>query len=468
MSQELWAHQRDGVERALLNNGCFGFMFEVGTGKTLTAITVCRSLFNKHSRVLTTLIISPLITLQNWKREWLAGSTLKEHQIVVLEGTGAQKARKAFDIREPSVIIINYESLQNEFVLKAIQQCNPDILIVDESHNCKNPSASRTKSVHLLARQIRYRMILSGTPILKSTMDIWAQHYIIDLGKTFGDSFFRFKLCYFYDKNANMPKHKHFPDWQPRPEKKKQLEDLLAERTMSVRKSDCLDLPPLIRQKVFIEIEKEQKKHYLQMKELFVTYINDRACVASLAITKALRMMQILSGHMPLDDGSCKIFEDTPRVKALAELLSDLGPYHKIIVWAVFKEDYKVIANVCKKLSLPYVELHGEVLVKDKFTNVDTFNKDPDCRVLIGNPGSGGVGVNLTASSVSIYYSRNFSLSSDLQSEARNYRAGSEIHKTITRIDIIAKDTMDEHVLEALHTKKEVGLATLKDWCSES
>lgn len=462
----LWEHQKKGVELAL-QKGSFGFLFDVGTGKTKTTIYTCRQLYNKYGSVLTTLIICPLIVKENWKNEWVKNSNLKPEQILVLTGSGEKKIRQLYSMRGPSVIITNYESLLNEKLYKAIGQLSPEILIVDESQRCKNPTSKRTKFVHMFAKKMRHRFILSGTPVLKNEMDIWAQAFIIDQGKSFGDNFFKFKLKYFIDKNAGMPKQSYFPNWVIRKERKEELQSLLANMTLSVKKEDCLDLPPFTRQTVHVELEKEQKKHYLQMKELFITYIQDKACVATLAITKGLRLQQIISGHMPMDDGSIITFEKTSREIALQELLEDLCPYHKVIVWAVFREDYRIIKRVCNTLSLPFVELHGEVPNKEKFENMDKFNTDESIRVLIGHPQSGGIGVNLIAASYSIYYSRNFSLENDLQSEARNYRAGSEIHKSITRIDIVAKDTLDEAVLSSLQNKKDIGAEVLRAWVLE-
>jgi SNF2 family DNA or RNA helicase len=110
------------------------------------------------------------------------------------------------------------------------------------------------------------------------------------------------------------------------------------------------------------------------------------------------------------------------------------------------------------------VEAHGDVSDKEKMESVSKFNNNSDYRVFIGHPISLGVGINLVAASYCIYYSRNFSLEADIQSEARNYRGGSEIHDKITRIDIIAKDTLDELILQALENKMKISEELLKDW----
>jgi SNF2 family DNA or RNA helicase len=126
-------------------------------------------------------------------------------------------------------------------------------------------------------------------------------------------------------------------------------------------------------------------------------------------------------------------------------------------VWAVFKENYAAIRQVCNDLELQFVEVHGDVSAKAKQDAVKRFDSDPACRVLVGHPGSGGIGVNLVAASYSIFYSRGFSLEFDLQAEARNFRGGSERHETIVRIDLVAPGTIDEQVMQALAAKQAVG-----------
>lgn len=102
-------------------------------------------------------------------------------------------------------------------------------------------------------------------------------------------------------------------------------------------------------------------------------------------------------------------------------------------------------------MELNYTELHGDV--KDKSMHITKFKEDPNTRFMIAHPGSGGVGVNLYEASYSIYYSKNFNLEYDLQSEARNYRKGSEMHEKITRIDLVCPGTIDERITEALEGK---------------
>ena len=132
-------------------------------------------------------------------------------------------------------------------------------------------------------------------------------------------------------------------------------------------------------------------------------------------------------------------------------------------MWAVFKENYNDIREICETLKLDYVEVHGSIKHADKMASVDRFNTVDSCRVFIGHPRSGGIGINLVASDVSIFYSRDFSLENDIQAEARNYRGGSEQHEKVTRIDLVTPGTLDEKVMESLASKKNIGYKVLRD-----
>jgi len=177
-------------------------------------------------------------------------------------------------------------------------------------------------------------------------------------------------------------------------------------------------------------------------------------------------LMQIASGYIKLEDGTEISLGPTPKTEALRELLEQLTPGHKLLVWAVWRENYAQIRKVCQDLSIPFVEITGDVSSKAKDEAVERFNTDENVRVLIGNPGAGGIGINLVVASYCIFYSRNFSLEHSIQAEARNHRAGSEIHTKVTRIDLVTEGTIDEIVTEKLGQKIKISdkvLSSIKE-----
>jgi SNF2 family DNA or RNA helicase len=139
----------------------------------------------------------------------------------------------------------------------------------------------------------------------------------------------------------------------------------------------------------------------------------------------------------------------------LMEALEDLEG-HKVIVWACFRENYAMIAEALEKAGMQYAFLYGGMSDKERQLNLDLFCKDPNVNVLIANQKSAGLGINLVESDYSLYFSRNFSLEEDLQSEARNYRGGSEMHEKVTRVDLVCPHTIDSLVLKALLSKQNM------------
>lgn len=471
-----WAHQMAAIEKAG-DRDSLALLFEMGTGKTSTAINIYRQKCLKEKAALRALVLCPLIVIENWKREFQIHSRLPASFIVPLKGSKKDRERQIDvngwknDCIQAKIFVTNFEALQMDSVFLKLSQWRPEFLIVDESHKCKDPQTKRTKAVIRLADNADYRLILTGTPILNSAMDLYAQYRILDRGDTFGRNYFSFRARYFVDKNTNMSRHSYFPKWEVRAGSLEEMHENIKESSVRVEKSQCLDLPPLLKQTIYVPLSATQRKHYEEMKRDFITFIKGDACVAQLAITKALRLLQITSGFMNVEAAEGKFesvdISDNKRKEALSELLQDITTHSKCIVWAVFKQNYEAIRGVCLDLDIDFVEVHGGISPNLKQENVDRFNTDPKCKVLIGHPGSGGIGINLVAASYSIFYSRSFSLEQDLQAEARNYRGGSEIHAKITRIDLVAPDTIDELVLKRLASKLEIGEKVLREMADQ-
>lgn len=439
----------------------------MGTGKTGATVNILRGRFNEYQKHLKVLILSPQVTLFNWADEITMHSYIKQDRVVVLHKQGSAGKLKQLDkaiintVDKGKILIVNYEALISEKLFDVLMEWGPDILVCDEAHFVKNHKAKRSKKVAKLADQAAHTYNLTGTPILNNITDIFMQYRILDGGQTFGKDFFVFQRKYMVDKNdAWKGRSGYFPDWQPRQEKFEELQEKIYAKAIRVTKAECLDLPPLIKKTVRIELSTKQRKYYKEMYRDFVTMVQEEnktgVVVAQLAITKALRLQQIVTGYVIDDEGKDIEIADNPRLLAVKELLHSLHAKHKVIVWCSFKYNYKQIAKVCDGLGIEYGFLTGEMNLKGKKDAMDRFNSDPKCRVIIANRRAGGIGVNLVAASYSIVFSRNFNLSDELQSEARNYRGGSEIHDRVVKIDLVANDTIDEVVLEALQNKQSI------------
>lgn len=466
-SQPLWSHQIRAKELAKNNGGNLALFADPGTGKTRTAIEILRERMNQERRLLKVLVFTPPIVVSNFRAEWLRFSKIPPNQVVALTGSAVRRL-KAFQAGG-SIFVTNYEALLMPDLYQAMLAWAPDAVIWDEAHKLKDRKSKRSKAADLLSNprtQTPQKILLTGSPVLKDEQDLFHQFLILDGGKTFGANFFAFQARYFRDRNAGMPKQKYFPNWEIMTAKKDgfdahaAMSALMEGRALYVKKSECLDLPPYIQTTVKVPLAPTQARLYKEMKQDLITYLGDDACVATLAMTKALRLMQIASGYLKTIEGEeipLVTAGLTPKQEALQELLEQITPTGKVLVWACWKQNYAQIREVCDRLGIGYVEVHGDITGAQKDKNVARFKTDDSVRVFLGHPGSGGIGINLVEASYSIFFSRTFSLEHSIQAEARNYRAGSERHTSITRYDLIAEETIEEIVLNSLASKIEIG-----------
>lgn len=463
-------HQLEVIEKTKEANH-YALFWEVGTGKTYGVINIVRAKYYSAARLKRTIVLAPISTLYGWKNEWLKFSTVKENKIEVITNSGKKRIEQlenamfSKEERNDKIIILNYDAFVNSEVLNLILKWHPEIMIGDESHLLKSGKTKRTKAVIKISDLIRtYNgniYLLTGTPILNSPIDIFWQFVILDGGETFSRNFIAFRQKYFKDKNAPFAGKKgYWPNWVVQEKKLPEITELIYKKASRVTKDICLDLPPLVKEIRHSSLGPQQKKLYGEMERDFITFLQVQEeitpIVAEFAMTKALRLLQICSGFVKDADGNEFVLEKVPKLEILKELLEDITPNHKVIIWCSFIQNYKMIASLCKKLKIKSVMLTGQQSTKEKQEAIDSFQEDQEVRVMIANRKAGGTGITLTAASYSIIYSRDVSLANEIQSEARNYRKGSEVHEKITKIDLITPDTVEEKVLHALTTKQKI------------
>lgn len=467
-SRPLWKHQADTLDwDAYLKE--VALLHEMGTGKTTSAIAWARVKYNLAKEVIPTLIISPVATLYNWLEEIERNTPPKVFQSAVVLSGSSKKRISVIKESGAKILITNPEALDMKELAASLRTFAPRLVILDEAHRFKNHKSKRLQALLGISDFAEYRMILTGTLILNTYTDIWAPWRILDRGETFGLNFFVFREKFFRDANiAWKGKPKYFPNYVPKHGIEDEISDMIAAKASRIKKSECLTLPPLVRMTERVELSPEQRRVYNEMLDELIAEVKAGTCVASNALTRVLRLLQILSGYLQietvLNEKHSYKLQENPRLDRLSELLEELTPNHKVIVWCTFQENYRAIASELGKLGISFAELTGQT--KDRQAEIERFQNDSACRVMISNPQAGGVGVNLTAASYAIYYSRGFSLGDRLQSEARCHRGGSEVHTSITLIDLVAPGTLDEDVLNALTRKENFSeniLARLQD-----
>ena len=232
-----------------------------------------------------------------------------------------------------------------------------------------------------------------------------------------------------------------------------------------VKSEDCLDLPPKIYEKFYVDLTSEQQTHYQSLRKHSITLLEkEKLVTAKIALTKLLRLHQLVCGHLKDDDG---ILHSIPhnRLKALDSIIDEIRG--KVIIWATYRADIEAIyAHLVKTYSKEEVLLYyGSTSQEDRDTAKRAMRRGSKSKVkfLVGNPSVGGYGLNLTGVNTVIYYSNNFDNEIRQQSEKRAHRIGQT--KTVTYIDLVAKKTIDEKILKTLLLKKDVSeMITAANW----
>ena len=476
-----YPHQEEILERSKTQKS-LALLWDMGSGKTFATINMIRQRLYENQGMMKILILTPQVTLFNWKEEFKKFSKIPPECIWLGNQTGKKRVEhlrtvtkvKGGSLNRPCIYIVNWEALGNEDIMDSLLEWQPEIIVGDELHLIKNYKAKRAIAAVKLADKTRrnggYIYGLTGTAILNSVADIYMQYRFLDGGKRFGENFFVFRNKYMFDANASWSNRPgHYASYEPRIDMFEELNQKIYEIATKVTKEECMKhLPPLIKIRREVKMSPEQSRMYKEMKNDFITFVAEKkeegvssAVVANLAITKALRLMQIVSGFAVDEEGVVHEIKNNPRLAYTQELVEEITANNKVILWCSFKNNYKQLGKMCEKLEIGHVYLTGQMSASEKQEAMHEFQNNPETRVIIANRRAGGIGVNLTAAAYSIVFSRNFSLGEERQSEARNHRGGSEVHEKIIKIDLIAEKTIDEVLLAALEGKQDLAQAVL-------
>ena len=466
-----YKHQLTALEKSW-NKENFAYFMEMGTGKTKVLIDNLAMLYDK-GKVDGALIIAPKGVVKTWYEQELP-THLADHieNVTVLWQAnitkGQQEKLDSVLQNETSlhILIMNVEALSTDkgvnFARKFLLSHNT-LMAIDESTTIKNPSAKRTKNIITIGKQAKYRRIMTGSPITKNPLDLYSQCEFLDPWLLDFTSYYAFRNRYAEMKTM----HIHGRSIQVVSEFKNLGELSETVKTLSDRvlKEDCLDLPPKNFTKRHIVLTHDQRKLYEQMKKAAMAVLNGKVTTTMTVLTQLMRLHQITCGHFTADDGTTQLIENN-RIKELMNILEETDG--KVIIWANYQRDVNlIIKNVVEKYGKgSIVDYYGLTPQEDRQDNIRKFQNGPECRFLIGTPQTGGYGITLTKANTVVYFSNGYDLEKRLQSEDRAHRIGQK--KNVTYIDLIAEDTVDEKIVEAL--RKKINIASevlgeeLKDW----
>ena len=466
-----YAHQLTALENSWHKEE-FAYFMEMGTGKTKVLIDNVAMLYDK-GKVDGVLIIAPKGVVGTWYNQELPNHLADhiENVTVLWQANINKKQQEKLDQlfktgHELHILVMNVEALSTDkgklFAAKFLRS-HKSMLAIDESTTIKNPKAKRTKNILSLGNICKYRRIMTGSPVTRNPLDLYSQCEFLNPNLLQFTSYYAFRNRYAEMKTIHV--HGRSVDVVHKFQNLKELSETLKPFSYRVLKQDCLDLPEKVYIKREISLSPEQKKLYEQMKKQAFATLNGKQVTSVTVLTQLMRLQQITCGHFTADDGSIQPI----RNNRLAELLDVLEETEgKVIIWGHYQEDVKNIVNILTDKYGPgsVVSYYGLTPQDERQKNIKKFQANNGVRFLVGTPQTGGYGITLTEANTVIYYSNGYDLEKRMQSEDRAHRIGQK--KTVTYVDIIAQDTVDEKIVKSLRKKiniaSEVMGEELKDW----
>lgn len=403
-----------------------------GTGKTLVAIAVA-TWRHQQEQVKRVVVICPKAVKPVWPREF------EKHS----------KAVVSFGIDQPpepgdglEIWVTNYDRVKRE--VRRLRKWKPDMIILDESHRIKNQKSQRTKACIELGKKIKYKLILTGTPMGKCISEVWSQYKFLN-PDIFGSNYSQFKSSYLVMGGYMKYQVVGYQN-------EEQFADKLHSIAFRVTKDECLDLPPMTYQRLYVESDARTRKIYKEMELDFYTEIDGEEVTVESEAVKQMKLRQIVGGVVKTDDETIAHVSKL-KISTLSELLEDRTD-KKTVVFFSFTHEIKMAKDVCKKLGIPARILQGSTPDRERNTFESWFQESPGGAVALINIQCGAEGLTLHAADLSVFYSPTFSFIGYSQARDRIYRIG-QVRPT-TVVFIILSDTIDNRVVDVLESNGQL------------
>lgn len=462
-------HQ-DNYLRAAFRKRVDAILFDMGLGKTKVTLDTA-AMLAYMGKIDGLIVFAPKGVYANWETTELPKhmSPSVKYKAVLWKGLSSKKnvselmpiMKHEDDILH--IFIVNYDAVITEkgrYTIDAFMNGHKSVMVVcDESTKLKNPQAKRTKELIKIGSRATCKRILTGSPITKSPLDFYSQALFLGKECLGFSNFYAFRNRYAVLKDVTTfggASFKQVVGFQNLEE----LSDKIETFSHRIMKEECLDLPDKTYLTRMFDLSDEQKQYYNELADTMMLDLADDMVSVTIALTKLLRLRQICCGYCPTDQGEMLQIANK-RLDTLMECIEEIDG--KIIIWAYFIPDIEKIAAALEKEygKGSVVTYYGATSLEDRTANINKFETDPQCRFFVANPKVGGMGITLNAAKYAIFYNADYNLEDRMQAEARNYRIGQKEH--IFYIDIVARNTVEEGIIESLVNKYELATEVLRD-----
>ena len=437
-------YQREGLGwlhflRRFSFGGCLADDMGVGkTAQVLALLETRRELREKGEVARPSLVVVPKSLVFNWKQE-AARFTPK---LRVLDYTGLARENSEFAAHD--VVLTTYGTMRRDAL--QLKDVEFDYVVLDEAQAVKNAATESSKAVRLLRGD--HRLAMSGTPVENHLGELWTLFEFLNPGMLGAASVF--KLTGGGLRN---------PTEETRTLLAHALRPFILRRT---KEQVARELPPKTEQTIYCVMKPAQRKLYDELRNHYRQSLLSRIATEGMAKSKIqvlealLRLRQAachpgLLDKKRLDDASAKL--DV----LLAQLREVIEEGHKALVFSQFTSLLAIVRGRLDSEGVTYEYLDGAT--RDRQTCVERFQNDPECRLFLVSLKAGGLGLNLTAAEYVFLLDPWWNPAVEAQAVDRAHRIGQM--RQVFAYRLIARDTVEEKVLELQKTKRDLAAAII-------
>lgn len=454
-----YGHQREAL-RKLLKNGYGGaLLMEPRTGKTKTCIDWAGILRSIPSRDLDVVVVfAPATVLPVWEHE-LEVHCAVPYDVLLWDAKARSKKRTPVPGERLLWVLVNYEALSaggrmaksgNESTkagrgwvkntLRKLCEKYHVALVLDESHRIKSCSSKAAIALFTLGPKAEYRVIMSGTPITKHNRpdDIYSQWKFLN-PERFLDSPTKMEFMRRYSN----PVHSNYGYAQFEGVRNEdELRSRMMEDSYTVTRDECYDLPERTCESIPVVLSPESREAYDSIRSSGVW----EETTATHVLSRLTELTKITGGHTG-ENWETLGAEKLDALRGIIDSHRDEGT--PLVVAARYRAEISRIQDLCQSVGVPCMTIQGG---SDTAAALERWRGMGGCRVMILQPQSGSLGIDLREADHLVWYSLGYQWTDYSQTCDRIALCGSPT--TITHL--LAQDTVDWDIARILQDDGDV------------
>ena len=452
-------HQIDGV-RFGLNKKKFLLCDDQGLGKTFQIINWVGCL-EKTDDINKVLIVCGVNSLKyNWQSEisihsdekgWVLGTRFRKTTGKAYEGSTKDKLEDLDNLPDCRYIITNIETLRAgaekisktkyhfpiaEKLQELCKNGTISVIAFDEAHRSKEPTSLQSRA--MMNVQAKYMVAMSGTPLMNNPLDLYFPMKWLGYEN---HSFYQFKQHYCTLGGWGGSQVVGYKNLE---EIRAMMEQIMLRRL----KTEVLDLPEKIRKIEYVDMTSKQAQIYKEvyngvMSELQKIKFSNNPLSMMIRLRQATGWTGILSNTI----------KESAKMERMIELVNEIvASGQKAIIFSNWESMTEVAREKLKSYSPAYIT--GATKADERMKEVERFQNDDKCKVIIGTIGAMGTGLTLTAAQNVIFLDSPWNMALKAQAEDRAHRIGTK--GTVSVITLCCRDTIDERIEELVEKKGQI------------